>query len=950
MMRSQDLVSGRARSRHGQQPSARRARAALKVEQLETRELLATAVVNGAVLQVLGTPGDDVINVFRQPAGQLNGASFDMLVVLDAGVEILRVPTAGLTDVVIDGLAGNDQITLDASVTQSALLVGNLGNDVLVGGAGPNNVLDGGAGRDRLIAGPGANNLLLGGADNDRLVGGPGVDVFSGGAGKNLFQNVGANDLPTINTDGGVDRVLGHPLTVNVVPSTDPLLSNEDDDSVPLTAAEVNRLLDRASAATPSRDGIIAIVDRNGRILGVRVEDQVAPNIVNDVNTLVFAIDGAVAKARTAAFFANNATPITSRTIQNISESTLTQREIESNPNIPDKNSTLRGPAPIAPLGINGHFPADIPFNPQVDLFQIEYTNRDGLIHPGFDLLRGTADDIILPRRFNINPALVPPSDPAAVAAGFAAPDKSLSPTESYGFVSGLFNGDVVRASSFQSRGIGTQPGGVPIFKVDLDGFQASPREGIEPNPITTTLDLVGGIGVFYPGTTGFATAENSSLDDFDRVQAQNSDLRILQNPDRALEAELVAFVAAGGASDANLPFPVVGGVNNLDDRGLAFDIPSRPGRIDLVGITLDVLGPFGLRGPGILVRVATALGPGVVNGANQPLLNIAGGRIPLIADEVDVQNAILAPNGTINGIRVPERFLVAPTFGIGPGGGIGLTPADVTQIIRQGIAQANKTRAAIRLPFDNNARMVLAVTDLNGNIIGLYRMPDSTIFSINVAEAKAKNAVYYSNANRLDPRDQVPGVPPGTALTARTFRFLGLPRFPEGIEGAPPGPFSQLNDDPGIDRVTGVQVGPRAPAAQFQSVTGFNAFNPQSNFRSGDVFALNAALAETAGVAALLPNPGQAPVTQLIANQSGIVFFPGSTPLYKDVNGDGVLDLVGGFGISGDGVDQDDVVTFFGAAGFYPIKDVLRSDQVLLGGNIRLPYQRFNRQPILGT
>ena len=40
-------------------------------------------------------------------------------------------------------------------------------------------------------------------------------------------------------------------------------------------------------------------------------------------------------------------------------------------------------------------------------------------------------------------------------------------------------------------RGIATLPGGIPIFK---DG------------------KVVGGIGVFFPGTTGFADAENSAL------------------------------------------------------------------------------------------------------------------------------------------------------------------------------------------------------------------------------------------------------------------------------------------------------------------------------------------------------------------------------------------------------------------------------------------------------
>lgn len=104
--------------------------------------------------------------------------------------------------------------------------------------------------------------------------------------------------------------------------------------------------------------------------------------------------------------------------------------------------------------------------------------------------------------------------------------------------------------------------------------------------------------------------------------------------------------------------------------------------------------------------------------------------------------------------------------------------------MIEQGIAQA-KTRAAIRLPLDQRTKMVFAVSDLDGNIVGLYRMPDATVFSIDVAVAKARNVAYYANATALQPIDQVPGVPAGTAMTSRTFRYLAKPRFPEGIDGA---------------------------------------------------------------------------------------------------------------------------------------------------------------------
>jgi uncharacterized protein GlcG (DUF336 family) len=46
---------------------------------------------------------------------------------------------------------------------------------------------------------------------------------------------------------------------------------------------------------------------------------------------------------------------------------------------------------------------------------------------------------------------------------------------------------------------------------------------------------------------------------------------------------------------------------------------------------------------------------------------------------------------------------------------------------------------------------------------------------------------------------------------------------------------------------------------------------------------------------------------------RNGIITFPGGVPLYKN----GVL--VGGIGVSGDGVDQDEIVAFAGAVGFEP-------------------------------
>jgi hypothetical protein len=68
------------------------------------------------------------------------------------------------------------------------------------------------------------------------------------------------------------------------------------------------------------------------------------------------------------------------------------------------------------------------------------------------------------------------------------------------------------------------------------------------------------------------------------------------------------------------------------------------------------------------------------------------------------------------------------------------------------------------------------------------------------------------------------------------------------------------------------------------------------------------------------------------------VVFFPGSEPLY--INGV----LVGGLGVSGDGVDQDDYVTAGGATGFEAPADI-RADQIVIDG-VRLPFLKFPRNP----
>ena len=276
-------------------------------------------------------------------------------------------------------------------------------------------------------------------------------------------------------------------------------------------------------------------------------------------------------------------------------------------------------------------------------------------------------------------------------------------------------------------------------------------------------------------------------------------------NPNNMDESEFVAFAGAFSTG---------------------FGIPSLPppGVVIIGGIALPFVNN---------TTNPTAFGAGTFNAANFVMGPVAS---PL------VQQAA--------GNYVPEGDLIAPAAG--PVGG--LTAAQVTEVLDAATSAADQTRGIIRLPLGSRAHMVFAVADLDGTLIGLRRMRDATIFSVDVAASKARNMIYFNSSARV-PADLNP-LPIGTSVTDRTISFGAMPLYPPGIDGTSPGPF-------------------------------FNLF-----------------LSDVA-------NPCSQGSQPAGPNQSGIVFFPGSVGLY--VNGN----LVGGFGVSGDGVDQDDFVTNSGASGF---------------------------------
>jgi len=439
------------------------------------------------------------------------------------------------------------------------------------------------------------------------------------------------------------------------------------------------------------------------------------------------------------------------------------------------------------------------------------------------------------------------PNAPAMSTGNFGQPVDANDLAVALGRTGAFFSNDQAPLSSRTVRfisGIHFPPGVANQPPADLYGIENTNRGCTlvnDPNfqsKIPPSLMLNGGFG---PGVvTGKADTNDSSA-----TAVNPGGVPIFYNN-----------VVLGGIG-------VVTSVNNANVAEFAA----------FTGSTTARTGPSDSFGP-------TPAAPGVVfiSGVALPFVNQTSLPAGFSPGSVAGTGSFLIPPTNSQG-QPPEGDLIAPAAG--PLGG--LSAADVKQILDNAEATANTTRAAIRLPIGSRTKMVVAVADLDGTIIGLRRMPDSTVFSIDVAVTKARNMVYFNSNSRT--AAELNGVPLGTAVTNRTIGFGAHPLYPPGIDGTSAGPFLGL-------------------------------------------YAMDVANPCTQG--------SQTGATN--ANKSGIVFFPGSAGLYR--NGT----LVGGLGVSGDGVDEDDYVTNGGTFGFEAPTSI-RADQITDQG-VRLPYFKFPRNP----
>ncbi len=252
-----------------------------------------------------------------------------------------------------------------------------------------------------------------------------------------------------------------------------------------------------------------------------------------------------------------------------------------------------------------------------------------------------------------------------------------------------------------------------------------------------------------------------------------------------------------------------------------------------------------------------------------------------------------------------------------------GLSEAEVAEMLKQGIAVANHTRAQIRRPLGSQMRGSVVVVDTRGAVLGVLRTRDAPVFGTDVAVQKARTAMFFSKpgaAEEIRAAGTVTYIEPvgeeqptvkfgdyadalnllagtnvlegGFAYGARSVGNFERPFFPDGIDGNANGPLSKpypkwspfstgIQLDLVYERIAqhvvftlgsgGADVGPSC-AGPPASAAGFH-FNTTVPAELGD----------------------------------GLQIFAGGVPIYHGST------LVGGIGVSGDGIDQDDMVAFLG-------------------------------------
>lgn len=287
------------------------------------------------------------------------------------------------------------------------------------------------------------------------------------------------------------------------------------------------------------------------------------------------------------------------------------------------------------------------------------------------------------------------------------------------------------------------------------------------------------------------------------------------------------------------------------------------------------------------------------INGISLPYVESSAGSISgaSVSGNAAAEYPIVAsplpfpyPTATFSGVegQIRQPIIADPLPGT-INGQPRLTSADVANIVAAAADRVRTTRAGIRLPIGSRAEVWITVVNnpntpaVSPTVLAAFRTGDATLFSWDVAVQKARTALGFSSNTQ--------------AFSTRTVGFLAQSHFPPGIDPEGPGPVNGFQEE----------------------VSGF----------------VRAALPNLVPTASLTTPPFAPPNPQF---PNGITIFPGGFPLYRN----GVL--IGAVGVSGDGVDQDDIIGASGSSVFLPPLPI-EADHFAFD-DTRLPYAKFPRDP----
>jgi uncharacterized protein GlcG (DUF336 family) len=431
-----------------------------------------------------------------------------------------------------------------------------------------------------------------------------------------------------------------------------------------------------------------------------------------------------------------------------------------------------------------------------------------------------------------------------------------------------------------------------PLFGVQFSSLPCTDIKNNPPLPLGLAAD---------PG--GMPLYKNGSLAGGIGVEADG--VYSLDRSPFDIEQPVEELIAVAGSRGFEAPSGIRSDQILLDGVRLPYSNVEQPPSIPTL--------PFSAL-PGVVVSVilpAFTFFDGTLRGTADPTFSFASGT----AVGLDVRIAVDQQGNN----RFPFRNSLTPG---------GLAAQEVQTILTQGIQTAYSLRAAIREPQDSFVQVNIFVVDVDGSVLGYLGTPDAPVFGFDVSAQKARAAAFFSGSTAgsdlraaglgiFVERAQLDGIAldGSIAFSNRGVGFIHRPFFPDGIDGTPPGPLST-------------------------SLPEWSPFN----------VGLQLAIVQDALFTILLG--GQVPLSpsgqpkcsasNIMGVQNGTQIFAGSVPLYK--NGQ----LVGGVGVSGDGIDQDDNVALGASKGF-EAPPAIRSDQVVVrrgDSETRLPFVKLPRNP----